>query len=178
MDKGQSLLTVEEVHTYYGNIHALKGASLKVSQGEIVTLIGSNGAGKSTMLNTISGLTRLKGGGILFEGDRIDHLLGNALVLAGPRYRPLRPRWLVKGARVQVVHDHVVITGHAGDTVSLLAVGGPATGVATTGLRWQLRGEDRPAGSSRGLSNEMTGAQAEISLETGTLLAVHVEGLP
>ena len=56
-----ALLEVDNIHTYYGNIHALKGVSLEVNEGEVVTLIGSNGAGKSTTLKTISGLLRLAG---------------------------------------------------------------------------------------------------------------------
>jgi len=77
------MLDVQEVHTYYGNIHALKGVSLNVKQGEIVTLIGSNGAGKSTTLNTISGLLKAKDGGISFEGEKIDHLPAHSIVRKG-----------------------------------------------------------------------------------------------
>ena len=83
MANGQIVLQVDDVHTYYGNIHALRGVSLNVNQGEIVTLIGSNGAGKSTMLNTISGLLRSKEGNIIFEGSRIDRLLPHAIVRIG-----------------------------------------------------------------------------------------------
>jgi len=66
-----SLLTLENVHSYYGRIHALKGISLTVEEGEIVTLIGANGAGKSTTLRTISGLIHPKQGKILFQGKDI-----------------------------------------------------------------------------------------------------------
>lgn len=66
-----SLLEVNNIHTYYGNIQALKGISITVNQGEIVTLIGSNGAGKSTTLKTISGLLRPRHGEIRFEGKPI-----------------------------------------------------------------------------------------------------------
>ena len=65
-----AILELRDVHAYYGNIHALKGISLAVEPGEIVTLIGSNGAGKSTTLKTISGLLRPRHGEILFEGER------------------------------------------------------------------------------------------------------------
>jgi branched-chain amino acid transport system ATP-binding protein len=57
-----SLLVVNDIHTYYGNIHALKGVSLAVEPGEIVTLIGGNGAGKTTTLNTICGITPARRG--------------------------------------------------------------------------------------------------------------------
>ena len=63
-----ALLELQDVHTYYGNIHALKGITVSVEKGEIVTLIGSNGAGKSTTLRTISGLLRPRTGRITLEG--------------------------------------------------------------------------------------------------------------
>jgi branched-chain amino acid transport system ATP-binding protein len=67
-----ALLELRDVHTYYGAIHALRGISFDVEEGEIVTLIGSNGAGKSTTLRTISGLLRPRQGEIRLRGDRID----------------------------------------------------------------------------------------------------------
>ena len=63
------MLKVENINVYYGAIHALKGISVEVKEGEIVTLIGANGAGKSTILRTISGLLRTKTGNVLFEGN-------------------------------------------------------------------------------------------------------------
>ena len=67
------MLRVQDLHVYYGAIHAVKGVSLDVADGEIVTLIGANGAGKSTVLNTISGLLKPKSGTIEFMGDdRLD----------------------------------------------------------------------------------------------------------
>jgi branched-chain amino acid transport system ATP-binding protein len=67
-----ALLELRDVHTYYGAIHALRGVSMKVEEGEIVTLIGSNGAGKSTTLRTISGLLRPREGEIRLRDERID----------------------------------------------------------------------------------------------------------
>jgi branched-chain amino acid transport system ATP-binding protein len=67
-----ALLELEDIHTYYGAIHALRGVSFTVEEGEIVTLIGSNGAGKSTTLRTISGLLRPRQGEIRLRGARID----------------------------------------------------------------------------------------------------------
>jgi branched-chain amino acid transport system ATP-binding protein len=64
-----SMLTVDNVHTYYGNIHALKGISMNIEQGEIVTLIGGNGAGKTTTLRTISGLFTPRDGSIALNGE-------------------------------------------------------------------------------------------------------------
>ncbi len=63
------MLEINDIHTYYGNIHALRGISLKVDEGEIVTLIGANGAGKSTTLKSISGLTKPQRGTVLLEGE-------------------------------------------------------------------------------------------------------------
>lgn len=64
-----ALLEINDIHAYYGNIHALKGVSLKVEPGEVVTLIGGNGAGKTTTLRTICGLLRPKEGNIVFDGE-------------------------------------------------------------------------------------------------------------
>ena len=66
-----SLLKVDDIHVYYGAIHAIKGISFEVNEGEIVTLIGANGAGKSTSLNTIAGLLKPRSGSIVFDGKNI-----------------------------------------------------------------------------------------------------------
>ena len=65
------MLEVNDIHTYYGNIHALKGISLTVEKGEIVTLIGANGAGKTTTLRTISGALKPREGSVVFEGHNL-----------------------------------------------------------------------------------------------------------
>jgi branched-chain amino acid transport system ATP-binding protein len=83
MSPDQPLLKVEDIHTYYGNIHALRGVSLEVREGEIVTLIGSNGAGKSTMLNTISGILRCRRGRVFLKGSQIDRLAPHRIVREG-----------------------------------------------------------------------------------------------
>ena len=69
--RAKSLLQVDDIHVYYGSIHAIKGISFEVNEGEIVTLIGANGAGKSTTLNTVSGLLKPRSGLISFEGKGI-----------------------------------------------------------------------------------------------------------
>jgi len=78
-----SLLAVNDIHTYYGHIHALKGISITVEQGEVVTLIGSNGAGKTTTLKTISGLLRPREGTIELEGERISGMPAHVIVGKG-----------------------------------------------------------------------------------------------
>ncbi len=82
------MLTLENIHTYYGHIHALKGISLTVNEGEIVTLIGSNGAGKTTTLNTISGLNKPRSGEIILDGRRIDHLEPHKVAQLGVSQSP------------------------------------------------------------------------------------------
>ena len=94
------MLELNEVHTYYGNIHALKGVSMTVAEGEIVTVIGSNGAGKSTMLRTIQGILRPKKGTILLEGEALEKLPPHKIVERGisqsPEGRLIFPRMTVR----------------------------------------------------------------------------------
>jgi branched-chain amino acid transport system ATP-binding protein len=87
------MLELRNVHTYYGHIHALKGISLAVEEGEIVALIGSNGAGKSTTIRTISGLLHPRQGQVLLAGERIDHLPAHKVVSKGVGQAP-EGRWI------------------------------------------------------------------------------------
>ena len=77
------LLKVDDINVYYGAIHAIKGVSFHVDEGEIVTLIGANGAGKSTTLQTVSGLLRSKTGSIIFDGQNISGVPAHRLVERG-----------------------------------------------------------------------------------------------
>lgn len=92
-------LDVQDLHTYYGHIHALKGISLTVERGEVVTLIGSNGAGKSTTLKTISGLLHPRQGDIHFDGQRISTLPAHKVtglgIVQSPEGRRVFPRMSV-----------------------------------------------------------------------------------
>jgi len=83
-----ALLEIDDLHTYYGNIEALKGVSLTVDEGEIVTLIGSNGAGKSTTLRSISGLTPPRSGSIRFDGKEISRTPPQDIVRYGISQSP------------------------------------------------------------------------------------------
>jgi branched-chain amino acid transport system ATP-binding protein len=95
----QNVLELEDVHTYYGSIQALKGISINVGQGEIVTLIGANGAGKSTTLRSINGLNSPRRGRIRFQGRDITHASAHDIVEQGiaqsPEGRRLFPRMSV-----------------------------------------------------------------------------------
>ena len=97
--QAQNILELEEVHTYYGSIQALKGISLEVKEGEIVTLIGANGAGKSTTLRSINGLNSPRRGRIRFQGRDITHASAHDIVERGisqsPEGRRLFPRMTV-----------------------------------------------------------------------------------
>jgi len=78
-----AMLKVNDIHVYYGKIHAVKGVSFEVNEGEIVSLIGANGAGKSTILKTVSGLMHPKSGTIEFMGKDIAHMEPNKIVTKG-----------------------------------------------------------------------------------------------
>jgi branched-chain amino acid transport system ATP-binding protein len=95
-----ALLEVSDLHTFYGNIEALKGVSLRVEEGEVVTLIGSNGAGKSTTLRSISGLTPPREGSIKFDGAEIGEVPPQEIVQRGisqsPEGRHVFPRMTVR----------------------------------------------------------------------------------
>ena len=78
------MLNVENINVYYGAIHAVKDVSFTVEEGEIVTLIGANGAGKSTILKTISGLLHSRTGSITFQGKNIGGVPAHKLVAHGP----------------------------------------------------------------------------------------------
>lgn len=94
------LLEVKDIHTYYGHIHALKGVSLTVEEGEIVTLIGANGAGKSTTLRTISGMNKPRKGEVVYQGNSIHKIPADKIVGLGighvPEGRRIFPRMTVE----------------------------------------------------------------------------------
>ena len=94
-----AVLSLDDVHTYYGTVHALKGVTLDVREGEIVTLLGSNGAGKSTTLRTINGLNHPRRGTITFRGEDITQSAPHDIVARGvaqsPEGRRLFPRMTV-----------------------------------------------------------------------------------
>ncbi|MCM2291001.1 ABC transporter ATP-binding protein [Allorhizobium sp. BGMRC 0089] len=96
---GETLLTVDAVETYYGNIRALAGVSVEVKKGEIVSLIGANGAGKSTLMMTICGSPQARHGKVIFEGEDITrlptHLIARKRIAQSPEGRRIFPRMTV-----------------------------------------------------------------------------------
>jgi len=107
---------------------------------------------------------------------RLDHLLGELLLLAADAYADVQVDAQLGDAAVHVIRRERTLTGSPGELVSLFAIHGPATGVATEGLRYPLRGEMLAPGSSRGLSNAFAVAEARVSVEGGVLLAVRPNG--
>ncbi len=83
-----ALLELDNVHVYYGNIHALKGISIQVEEGEVVAMLGANGAGKTTTLRTISGLLRPREGSVRLRGEAIDTMPPHVIVYKGVGHAP------------------------------------------------------------------------------------------
>jgi thiamine pyrophosphokinase len=106
------------------------------------------------------------------QGGRFDHLLGAVMLLTSERWAGVDLEWVAVRARVRVIRAGVTLHGAAGSLLTLLAVGGPATGVTTTGMRWNLDEAVLHPGSTRGVSNLFTGPVATVRLEGGTLLAI------
>ena len=103
---------------------------------------------------------------------RLDHLLGSLLLLGADAYAAIELDAIVGDALVHVVRGERALRGSPGELLSLIAVGGPATGVVTHGLDFPLAAETLLPGSSRGISNVFTGTEARIALAAGVLLAV------
>lgn len=110
-------------------------------------------------------------------GDRLDHQLANVLLLADPGWRVVRDLRMVRGSTIaRALHggEQLSLAGRPGDRVTLLPIGGRAEGIRTDGLRYPLDGEALDLGRSRGLSNEIVGTSASVSLESGTLLVIEI----
>ena len=105
-------------------------------------------------------------------GGRLDHGLANLLVLTAPAYAAIDVRAVVGDARLQVIRGRRRLHGRVGETVSLFAIGEPAEGITTTGLRYPLRGERLQPASTRGVSNVFADAVASVAVTAGVLLAI------
>jgi thiamine pyrophosphokinase len=108
-------------------------------------------------------------------GDRLDHTLANVLLLALPEAAGVRLTILAGKQRLFLIRDRAEICGRPGDLLSLLPIGGDASGIWTTGLEYPLRGEALPFGTPRGVSNVLSEACATVRLEKGLLLAIVTE---
>jgi thiamine pyrophosphokinase len=118
---------------------------------------------------------------LVLAGDgagRLDHLLAALLLLASPRYESVEIDAVVGATRVHVVRGERELAGRPGELVTLLAVNGPAHGVTTDGLAYPLRAETLEPGSSRGVSNVLTGERATVKVESGVLLVISPGGVP
>jgi len=111
------------------------------------------------------------------HGGRLDHLLANLTVLASPRWAGVHLDGWLGDAYVVVVRDAVVLEAEPGSVLTLVALGGPAQGVRTDGLRYPLADEELAAGTSRGVSNEFVDDRARIELRSGALLAIRPHAL-
>jgi thiamine pyrophosphokinase len=107
---------------------------------------------------------------------RLDHLAASLLLLGSERYATLEVDALVGDALAHVVRGARVLRGTPGDTLTLLPIGGPAEGVTTSGLEYPLTGEALTPGSTRGVSNVFTAAEARVTLAGGVLLAIRPHG--
>lgn len=106
------------------------------------------------------------------DGGRLDHLLANAVVLASPRYAAVEVDAILGASLLHVVRGRRELTGVPGELISLLALGGPARGVRSAGLRWALDGASLEPGSSLGISNRFDAERAVIEVADGVVLAI------
>jgi thiamine pyrophosphokinase len=106
------------------------------------------------------------------SGGRLDHFLANALLVSSTEFSGVDVEWLTGDARLHVVHGSARLHCSPGNRVTLLAVHGPAVGVTTQGLRWELKGETLEPGATRGVSNVFEKPVATVGVREGTLLAI------
>ena len=106
-------------------------------------------------------------------GGRIDHSLANLMLLSHPDFLEVDISYIDRGYRIWAVHKQTSIVGEPGDLISLVPVNDSVTVRSTRGLRWPLSSETLDFGRTRGVSNELTGQNAEVELESGTLICIH-----
>jgi thiamine pyrophosphokinase len=106
------------------------------------------------------------------DGGRLDHLFGNLTLVAAPRWASIQIDAVIGAALLHVVRHERAMDGDVGELVSLFALGGPATGVTTSGLRWPLADATLGAGSSLGVSNVFAAPRASVAVGGGVILAV------
>ena len=150
-----TILKVDDINVYYGSIHAIKGISFEVNEGEIVTLIGANGAGKSTTLNTIACLLRSKTGGIEFMGESLNHVPSHKVVSKGLALVP-------EGRRVflqMTVQENLDMGAFSRKGGNISAVP-PSERAAQAGCRYAFRRRAADAGYGPGIDVQSQAADA------------------
>lgn len=106
-------------------------------------------------------------------GGRVDHLLANAMLLTSPAWADVDVEWLLGPAHILAIRHEATIDGAPGDLLTLLAVGEPADGVSTEGLRFELENDVLLASSTRGVSNVFVSSRATVRVQHGVVLAIH-----
>ena len=109
-------------------------------------------------------------------GGRLDHELAGLALLAAPQWSAMRISAFLGTARLTVVHDHATLDGPPGSIVTLLAIGGPASGISTEGLRWRLTDAELSPTSTLGVSNEIIESPARVTVRSGVLFAIQPHG--
>ena len=169
-----------DVDVVIGDLDSVSPVALAAAEAAGARVLRHPAAKDATDLElALDEAVRLGGRRVLLVASadgRLDHLLGSLLLLGADGYAGIELDAIVGGALVHVVRGERALRGSPGELLSLLALGGPATGVATEGLEYRLDGETLEPGSSRGISNTFTGGRAKVVVEHGTLLAVRPEG--
>ena len=160
-----------------GDLDSVSEAALAAA-GEAGTRIGRHPVDRNaTVLDRAWAAARREGASLVVvvggAGGRIDHLLANALLLASPAWADLEIEWLIGDARIVAVHSEAWFSGQPGDLLTILPIGGPASGVSSEGLQFKLADDILPVGSTRGVSNVLTEERAVVRLSSGVLLAIH-----
>ncbi len=165
-----------DVGVVVGDLDSVSAGALAAAEAAGARVVRHPEAKDATDLElALAEAARLGGRRVLVvasAGGRLDHLLGSLLLLGADPYAGIELDAIVGDALVHVVRGERALRGSPGDLVSLLAVGGAATGVVTSGLEFPLAGETLLPGSSRGISNVFTQTDARVTLDTGVLLAI------
>ena len=165
-----------DVDVVVGDLDSVSAGALAAAEAAGARVVRHPEAKDATDLElALAEAVRLGGRRVLVvasAGGRLDHLLGSLLLLGADPYAGIELDAIVGDALVHVVRGERALRGSPAALVSLLAVGGPATGVVTSGLDFPLAGETLLPGSSRGISNVFTGTDARVTLDTGVLLAI------
>lgn len=163
-----------DVDLIIGDLDSVSAAGLAESRGIPIEQYPTN-KNHTDLELALEAATRLDADRIVVvggHGGRVDHFLGNVAAIASPKLATADVEWICGASHIFVIHDSAQMHGTKSDVVSLIPVGGTATGVTTSGLRWPLADATLDPFSATGVSNEFSRPFAEISLESGTLLAV------